>query len=950
MLACMVMCMFVSNREVLATETYGILTKNNCIELTSEEHEFVVLHIYKDGLYAIKTSGENDVVLNMVDRNDNEIVLNHKEHDNNYYETCYLKAGKYYVDVKVDRVDKDAVTKLWLFLLDDSETVIDKISSSINIEGEERYFSYIPDETDTYVIRSHGKVDLLACIYDEKGMLIDRSSSLTGNNFKIVDKLEKGKCYYIRVYSENDIGNFSIDVRKEKTFYSEVINLEVDDNLDRCFEGCIKEGCRESKVKFIPNVKGEFEFLVLSDMELKLDILDENQDSVATSIANNKSYSVVRASVNAGCEYTVKISGEQDLYGIYKLRILNFEKLRNDAETIVIGSNKSVLEGKEKYLKFRCPSDGCFNFELITSPGISISLYDENGRFVKQQKDCACVTRPTVGMISSKDDVLYVKVSSENETKEDIVVVVSDFGELMKKSSRVTEGEVSGSITEDTKAVLYQFIPPRDGVYTIKSTCKFYIDGKLYNDTGDLISENNEVDMKFRITRRMEREATYYIQVTDLYRDSAGDFSFSIEFVNEDEGVLLEEDIVVEDELEYVDDVKRYTFRVNSDDMYAINVESNGSMHVRLSDDKDVLIDKEVKNTGIKLSKEKEYKIEISSEDEMSDVVEYSLGVENFTKKVCNAKSIVSDKEYQGNLIMSDTKDNYVFVANDSACYSIYTTGDLDTYIKVYDKDCALVSEGSAGFDNNAYIVSRLDKGEKYVIEVGGQANCKTGIYGLVVKKNEESSKASTWLRLNELTSGVVKNEGDVVHYKVIVPDTGRYLVNDYSDREISVDIYDKTKERVLPKGDCNFKLEGNSLYYIDVSAKDSDSVGVYNFKIENIAHAYKNVKCISDVNTGEITTKGQCDYYKFVPYTKDEYIITQGKEDKLVIDVFDRDGNIIALRPYINGTSRVMLDDRKLYHMRVRFKNFLDVGEYEFFVMSKSRLDEYKEQFLQIK
>ena len=188
MLVCMVMCMIVSNEEVFSKEIYGILTKNKCIELTSYEHEIIMLNIYKDGLYAIKTSGENDVVLKLVDKNNNEVVPNYKEHDNNYYATYSFTAGNYYVDVKVDRIDKDAVTNLWLFLLDESVELVDNQSSNICMNGEEKYFRYIPCDTDTYVIRSRGKMDVSAYIYDEKGMVLGQGSSLIGNNFKLVYK------------------------------------------------------------------------------------------------------------------------------------------------------------------------------------------------------------------------------------------------------------------------------------------------------------------------------------------------------------------------------------------------------------------------------------------------------------------------------------------------------------------------------------------------------------------------------------------------------------------------------------------------------------------------------------------------------------------------------------------------------------------------------------------
>ena len=940
------MYILMSGIASFSSDMYGILTKNNYIELGSNEHEVIGLNIYKNGLYALKTSGENDIVLKIIDCNNKEVMPNYKEHDNNYYATYFFMEGeRYYVDVKVDRVNQEEISRLWLFLLDDAKIIKDSsVPGQIRLCGEDKYFKYVPEKTDTYVVKSHGKIDIMACIYDEKGMLIKRDVNISGKNFKIVSELEEGKCYYIRVYSEFQEGTFEIEVKKDRMLYADVINLEVNSNLDRVFEGAIKRD-KPCKIKFVPNVDGEFEFLAVSDMSLKLDVLDEGQKSVAITINNNKSYSAVRARVLSDEVYTLTLEGESNEEGIYKLKILNFGKLRSNAKSIVEGKNKNVLTGREEYLKFVCPADGCFNFELSASPKIKLSLYDENGKFIKEQKDCAYVMSPTIGTIAHKDDVLYLCVKNTGRKKIEYEVKVSNFSDLAKRCIRVTEGETYGTIQEYMPVVLYGFLPERTGVYTIKSTCKLYIDGRLYNTFGDILSENTANNMKLNITKRMYEGIPYYIKITDLYKESFGDFSLDISFVEENDVVKIQEDVAIEDEIEFVGDIKRYQLKADSDDMYAVKIKSDANIHVRMYSDKGMVIDEDTKYKGVNLTKGEEYIIEVTGSDELVDIGEYCIEVENFTRMVNDAQKIDCNQMCCGNLILSDTKDYYKFNCDSSGYYSIYTTGELNTYIKVYNMKCDLIHESEIGFDNNSYSVTKFNEGEVYLIEVGGIDQEQGGIYKVVLNKNDETEcRTSKWIKVNKLITDVIKREGEVARYKFIACYKDTYFIDKYGNTGMSVVVYDKNKNIV--NKDRIFELDENNLYYVEIS---SDKTGIYNFKIDNLKHAYDIAECIVEevMQSGEIEEPGQCNYYKFVPCSKDVYLFSQSKGNKVIIEVFDSDGNRILDSEEDDGVNSVDLRNNKLYGVKIRYKNLRDVGEYEFFIISKSKLYEYRSQFM---
>ena len=126
---------------------------------------------------------------------------------------------------------------------------------------------------------------------------------------------------------------------------------------------------------------------------------------------------------------------------------------------------------------------------------------------------------------------------------------------------------------------------------------------------------------------------------------------------------------------------------------------------------------------------------------------------------------------------------------------------------------------------------------------------------------------------------------------------------------------------------------------------------GIYNIKIENMAKVYKKATSIPEgkIKSGKILEKWQTNYYKFVPYDTNDYLIAQMEGDEMCVEIFDQHGNIIHATTIADIIHRAVLGYGNKYYIRLRSKYPIPNGEYEFFIMSTEDLESYSEEFFKL-
>ena len=94
---------------------------------------------------------------------------------------------------------------------------LDSTATAVIVEsGDTAYFSFVPEETDTYVFYSMSEEDTLGYLYDaEMNEIASDDEMGEGSNFSIKHSLDAGEQYYFgaKFYNIKDVGSF--DVRLE---------------------------------------------------------------------------------------------------------------------------------------------------------------------------------------------------------------------------------------------------------------------------------------------------------------------------------------------------------------------------------------------------------------------------------------------------------------------------------------------------------------------------------------------------------------------------------------------------------------------------------------------------------------------------------------------------------------------------------------------------------------
>ena len=97
----------------------------------------------------------------------------------------------------------------------------EQMTVSIETAGAYAYYSFTPEDTDTYVIQSTGSLDTYGFLYDENGnqLTLDDDSG-TNYNFRMSQRLTAGTTYSVavRFYSNTLTGSFQMTITRQHTF------------------------------------------------------------------------------------------------------------------------------------------------------------------------------------------------------------------------------------------------------------------------------------------------------------------------------------------------------------------------------------------------------------------------------------------------------------------------------------------------------------------------------------------------------------------------------------------------------------------------------------------------------------------------------------------------------------------------------------------------------------
>ncbi len=165
-------------------ENYNLISSGN----TTFQNEILIERVQKNKPYYVKVVGYN----NSFSTTDSYTVsfgfTKDSDPINHYFDTAKVLPEGFEIDQEIVKI------------------------------GEELFYKFTPNETDNYVIRSFGTIDVIGTLFDNNFIQMDMNDDKLGDlygNFEIIANLKADTTYFVKVHPfEKTMGKFSLLVKK----------------------------------------------------------------------------------------------------------------------------------------------------------------------------------------------------------------------------------------------------------------------------------------------------------------------------------------------------------------------------------------------------------------------------------------------------------------------------------------------------------------------------------------------------------------------------------------------------------------------------------------------------------------------------------------------------------------------------------------------------------------
>lgn len=215
------------------------------------------------------------------------------------------------------------------------------------------------------------------------------------------------------------------------------------------------------------------------------------------------------------------------------------------------------------------------------------------------------------------------------------------------------------------------------------------------------------------------------------------------------------------------------------------------------------------------------------------------------------------------------------FTATSAGAYHFYSTGSEDTCAVLSDENGSLIAQDEdSGADDNFWIRSQLDAGQKVYLDVYYRSDSVSGDMSVVALREAPLSVGSNSIRVNA---------GETMRAKLTVPSDGVYDLYSTGSKDTSATLYDESGEMIAYNDDGgednNFlisqELSAGSVVYLDVRYYLNYVSGTMNVVVE------KEAQSLSLGNNAVSVSAGETVRTQFVaPATNVYYFYSTGRDD----------------------------------------------------------------------
>src|SRR3989339_409956 len=482
--------------------------------------------------------------------------------------------------------------------------------------------------------------------------------------------------------------------------------------------------------------------------------------------------------------------------------------------------------------------------------------------------DVELTTAYTFTVMPAQNITLYAKWT--------INQVISDFD----NATIVNDGEViQVEITLENNAIFYIFTPTVSGNYRIFSTGDQDTYVYLCNQNEEVVNSDDDsgLDYNFDLIYFFEIGQTYYI-VVQLYDEfETGSFTWSLQQVVSDFNnatAVNVGDINLVD-VTIIGSDYYYQFTTSSSGYFEIYSEGDQDTYVSIYNQNEVLLETNDDggldyNFGLIYYFEENqiYYIVVELYDDL-EIGSFTWTIDSSKSNFVNAIEVFDGSTVNVSVIIEGDVDYYLFNPLTTGYYYMYSTGDYDTYINVYDQYEELYDlDDDSGSGYNFGLLCYFESGQSYYITVELYDETETGDFTWTLERNDylgnEDFDSAVIIDAETINVGAILYSESRIYYKFIPTQTGYYNVESPSNQILCYELYDAQHVWIGYKyfyddyyGNLSdIELELGITYYLAVMFDDENLTGNLDFMIHYLGDSNINLNDIEILNTSTTSTQ----------------------------------------------------------------------------------------------
>jgi len=294
---------------------------------------------------------------------------------------------------------------------------------------------------------------------------------------------------------------------------------------------------------------------------------------------------------------------------------------------------------------------------------------------------------------------------------------------------------------------------------------------------------------------------------------------------------------------------------------------------------------------------------------------------------------------HSGNIV--EGEDYWYRVTPSGAGFLVVeTSGNIDTYLEVYDSSYNFITENDDGGDgNNARLEFFIDTGKTYLLRLKGYNSNESGPYRITA--SQKPLPNPTELRVGSSHSGNLSGGGEN-WYRIAPSGVGFLVVEVSSDMDTFLEAYDSSYNLITYDDDggedgnarLELYIETGKTYLLKLKGYSSNESGPYRIMASQTPPpAELRIGASHPGNLGE----GESNWYRVTPSGSGLLVIEISSEMDTFLEAYDTSNNFIGYDDdggdYGNARLELFVDAGKTYLIKLRTYDMTESGPYRLWV-----------------